>query len=253
MHTETVQAAKDAMRDELEQQQEALEDKLHQVREKRSGEVRNVVKKVKRRDDTIDDLKKQLNEAKKENEQQKKESQEVITNLRVEIQRLEQYVTTLKAGKRTVQKTCSRLRVSERKKSEKVGKKDQVISDLQKQVEDQQNNLRYCEDLTTLMDKDTLETLQDGKYINELRQTIMILLTQCNVSISKVNQVIETVISNLTGMSLSGLPSNGVLSKLLVEAKAVASVHVTERMLTEGDPKGMTGHVLHSDATTKHH
>ena len=248
-HAEEMQSVKDAMTDK----QESLQSKLHHVREKRSGEIRNVVKKVKRRDETIDDLKKELNEVKKENELQMKESKEVINNLKTEIERLEQYVQTLKAGKRTAQKTCSRLRVSERKKSEKVGKKDQVISDLQKQVEDQQNDLRYCEDLTTLMDKDTLETFQDGKYINELRQTIMILLTQCNVSMSKVNQVIETVISNLTGMSLSGLPSNGVLSKLLVEAKVVASVHVADRMLTEGDPKGMTGHVLHSDATTKHH
>ena len=49
------------------------------------------------------------------------------------------------------------------------------------------------------MESDEIKTFEDGKYINELLLTFMILLAECNVSMSKVMKVINVIFKNLTG------------------------------------------------------
>jgi hypothetical protein len=49
-----------------------------------------------------------------------------------------------------------------------------------------------------------------GKYNDEIRETIMALVTQFGVSLNKVNGVIQTVVQKITGKTLSRLPSAGV-------------------------------------------
>ena len=81
----------------------------------------------------------------------------------------------------------------------------------------------------------------------------MILLTECNVSMSKVKMVINTVCKNLLGKLPERLPSLGTLDRILSEAKFVAQNQIYKCMEEGGDPTTLTGNTLHNDATTKFH
>ena len=62
----------------------------------------------------------------------------------------------------------------------------------------------------------------------------MTLIIECGVSQSKVNRVMEVVVENLTGKSLERLPSTGVKSRLVSEAKRVAQKQLAEAMISTG-------------------
>ena len=111
---------------------------------------------------------------------------------------------------------------------------------------------KELEQLTCLLEDDTISTFEDGKYVDEVREVIMELLAM-NVSMSKVNEVIRTVLKKLTGKSLSRLPSKAVHSRLLVEAKHLADVQLGRAMLEDADPSQVVGNTLHGDGTTKYH
>ena len=81
----------------------------------------------------------------------------------------------------------------------------------------------------------------------------MILLTKCNVSMSKVGKVICTVCKNLTGKIPERLPSNDTLDRILSEAKFVAQSHIVDCTINNDDPSSLLGNCLHSDATSKFH
>ena len=74
-----------------------------------------------------------------------------------------------------------------------------------------------------------------------------------NVSMSKVNEVILTVLKKLAGKSFSRLPSKAVHSRLLVEAKHLADIQLGRAMREEADPTQVVGNTLHGDGTTKYH
>ena len=103
-----------------------------------------------------------------------------------------------------------------------------------------------------MLEDEAISTFEDGKYVDEVREVIMDLLGM-NVSMSKVNEVIRTVLKKLTGKSLSRLPSKAIHSRLLVEAKHLADVQLGRAMLEEADPSQVVGNTLHGDGTTKYH
>jgi hypothetical protein len=57
---------------------------------------------------------------------------------------------------------------------------------------------------------------------------------------------LQTVLKNLTGKTLSRLPSTGVKSRLLLEAKRVANQHVAQALMNGS-------FTLHQDGTSKFH
>ena len=79
----------------------------------------------------------------------------------------------------------------------------------------------------------------------------MCLLTVSGVSQTKVNDVLKTVLFNLTGKTLSRLPSTGVRSRLMLEAKRVAQRQVADAMLQTQDQ--FSGNTFHQDGTSKFH
>ena len=89
---------------------------------------------------------------------------------------------------------------------------------------------KELEQLTCLLEDETISTFEDGKYVDEVREVIMDLLAM-NVSMSKVNEVIRTVLKKLTWKRLSKLPSKAVHSRLFVEAKHLADVQLGRAML----------------------
>ena len=99
---------------------------------------------------------------------------------------------------------------------------------------------------------ETITTFEKGKYVDEVQEVIMDLLAM-NVSMSKVNEVIRTVLQKLGRKSISRLPSKAVHSHLPVEAKHLADVRLGRAIIEEVDPSRVIGNTLHGDGTTKHY
>lgn len=97
------------------------------------------------------------------------------------------------------------------------------------------------------MDSQTVTIFENGKYKNEIRDTIMTFVCKHKVSIGKVNTVVERVLNNLAGKLLSCLPSQSVISRLIAEGKFVALKQVMSEMLKGGR------NCLHSEGTLKWH
>lgn len=104
-----------------------------------------------------------------------------------------------------------------------------------------------------LMETDKVATFYNGKYSNEVRECFMSLLTECNVSLNKLPDIISTVLKSFAGKVPERLPSKTLLSWMMAEAKVVASKHVALAMLKDLNLSAPCGNVLHQDATTKHH
>ena len=91
---------------------------------------------------------------------------------------------------------------------------------------------------------DVIESKVDGQYTSEVRQCCLNLLAM-NVGVWNIKPVIRCVLA-LAEKRLSDYPSVALCSQLLVELKAVSSLHVADA-LTEGG----SFNTLHSDGTTK--
>ena len=72
-------------------------------------------------------------------------------------------------------------------------------------------------------------------------------------SMNKVNDVIKTVLQNMTSKNVGRLPSKSLKSRLVTEANCLAKIHMCEQMTKCADPSSNTGHFLHVDGTTKFH
>ena len=100
-----------------------------------------------------------------------------------------------------------------------------------KNLELKEKELDYLE---TLLNDEKIQTFADGKYSDDVRLTIMELLSM-NVSLSKVDDVIRTVLSRLAYKDIDRLPSKALKSQLLIEARHLANIKIGETMLSGVD------------------
>jgi gas vesicle protein len=78
-------------------------------------------------------------------------------------------------------------------------------------------------DTITLLESDKLVTFEDGKFIDEIRACCMSLVTNGNVSLRKIPEVISTVLLNLVGKVPTRLPSKSLIgSRIMLEARFIA-------------------------------
>ena len=96
-----------------------------------------------------------------------------------------------------------------------------------KDLELRQKELEY---LAAVYEDDTISTFEDGKYLDYVRVTIMELLSM-NVSLNKVNEVIRIVLERFAGKEVDRLPSKGLLSQFLIEARHLADMHIGDAIL----------------------
>lgn len=158
----------------------------------------------------------------------------------------------MKSEKHKLQKRLCGLKISLNKtKCSLVTQHEDEICDLKEQINLRNKKITELQQLNVLLESDQIKTFENGWYVNEVRECIMSLLAECNVSMNKVNSVISTVLKKMTGVLPARLPSMAVKSRLLVEAKSVAQQQIVEAMLKDSDPTSLVGNTLHSDATSK--
>ena len=173
-----------------------------------------------------------------------------LNQLEVHVEVSKEKIKELKQEKHKLQKRLCRLK-SRRCKCNLVERHEIEIKELKDKIDINNKRINELEQLNVGLEKDEIILFENGKYVNEVRDCIMSLATECNVSINKVNNVIKTVLHKLTGKLPERLPSMAVKSRLLIEAKAAAQQQIVEAMLKDSDPSKLIGNTLHSDATSK--
>ncbi|MES9880650.1 MAG: hypothetical protein ABW185_07190 [Sedimenticola sp.] len=138
------------------------------------------------------------------------------------------------------------------KKDRMVSTNDEDIIKMKNEIKEKQSKISELEAINEAMNDPIVATYYNGRYVNEIRETIMTLILECGISQGKVNKVMEVVVKNLTGKTLDRLPSTGVKSRLVTEGKRVAQRQVAVAML-DGLEDPSVGNCLHQDGTTKFH
>ena len=234
---------------ELQEKYINTSEELEEAEEKiQKLKTKNLTKKIKIRDEKIKKLQKNKTELTKvENELSKskldlKEMETEVGKLKKEKQLLQQRLSYYKSQSEGYHETTDVLKTDiEREKLELSLKKSEI--DLKE---------KELEALNAMLNDDVIKTFADGKYEDYVRQTIMELLSM-NVSVNKVNEVILSVLKRFTGQVPEKLPSKGIRSKLLIEARHSADTHVGTAMLEGQDLSSVLGNTIHGDGTTKYH
>ena len=237
----------------LQEQFNEQSEKLNEIQEKLASYTpRNVNNRQKRAHSKINDLKSRISEL----EVEKCSISIELSGVKEKCEQAKSEVEQLKQQKIGLQKKVSHIK---KQKSTQANEIDLLkehdaanILKLESCAKELKEKNKELEQLTCLLEDETISTFEDGKYVDEVREVIMDLLAM-NVSMSKVNEVIRTVLKKLTWKRLSRLPSKAVHSRLFVEAKHLADVQLGRAMLEEADPSQVVGNTLHRDGTTKYH
>ena len=237
----------------LQEQFNEQSEKLNEIQDKLASYTpRNVNKRQKRAHSKINDLKSRISEL----EVEKCSISIELSGVKEKCEQAKSEVEQLKQQKIGLQKKVSHIK---KQKSTQANEIDLLkehnaanILKLESCAKELKEKNKELEQLTCLLEDETISTFEDGKYVDEVREVIMDLLAM-NVSMSKVNEVIRTVLKKLTWKRLSRLPSKAIHSRLFVEAKHLADVQLGRAMLEEADPSQVVGNTLHRDGTTKYH
>ena len=118
-------------------------------------------------------------------------------------------IKELKSDKHKLQKRLCGCKISLSKtKCVLITKHEDEIVHLKNEISKHNKKITKLEQLNVLLENDQIIAFQNGKYVNEIRECIMSLLIECNVSMNKVNSVISIVLKKITGVIPQRLPSN---------------------------------------------
>lgn len=238
--------------EDKEKEMMQLEKTLYSCKQRmQKTNTRNVNKKLKRREESLNRLKK---------EQAKLETvvQELQEDLQMSKDQLTRARDVIEAHKQNIQETSESKRklykqawYQKKERGRRTSGESDEVESLHERVKFLERRTKELQELIDLMEDDSIRTFEEGRYNDCIRQTIMDLLAQ-NVSMNKVSSVIKTVIKNLAGKCIDRLPSLGTVSKLALEANHLASIEVALAMKT-ANPQEAIGNCIHGDGTTKHH
>ena len=238
----------DAWEKKYEKLSEKLDETIVKPKEKRERMTdvsRNMTKKMKRKEEKIERSSKKLKEQDDQIEALSMECEDLKEESNMKGKRVDE----LQKDKRNLLvKVCRLRKMNKRDVCDDVD--DEIVS-LKQEIKEKESRILELEQLNSLLDDPIIESFQEGRYVSEVRETIMSLVTEFGVSQKKVNGVIQTVLSKLAGKELSSLPSTGVKSRLLIEAKCIAQMQVAEELL-KSKPEDITGNCLHQDGTSKY-
>lgn len=230
----------------LQEQFNEQSEKLNEIQEKLASYTpRNVNKRQKRAHSKINDLKSRISEL----EVEKCSISIELSGVKEKCEQAKSEVEQLKQQKIGLQKKVSHIKKQKSTQANEIDLLKEHNAAIESCAKELKEKNKELEQLTCLLEEETISTFEDGKYVDEVREVIMDLLAM-NVSMSKVNEVIRTVLKKLTWKRLSKLPSKAVHSRLFVEAKHLADVQLGRAMLEEADPSQVVGNTLHRDGTT---
>ena len=233
----------------LEIKQEKIRNQKEQMRNQKNNATRNYNRKCEKLRSEMEKRRQKTEEEK----QKEKDMSDEIDNLQNQLDKSETQFEELHYQKKLLSNKLSKLKNKIKiNRGFDLPKLEKECQELQSKVSTlRQENLELKE-LTTLLNDQELVTFANGRFSDEMRQTIMTLVSK-NVSLKQVNEVIRTVLKGLTHYDTDNmrLPSIATRSKFLNEALLLGKIQVCEAMLKDG-VEGDVGNCLHGDGTSKY-
>ena len=226
-----------------------LENKKEQMR----NQKKNVTRKCNRK---CDRLRLELEKGKQKSVEQKQRENAMsddINKLQQNLDKNESRFEEMHYQKKRLANKLSKLQKKlEINRGFDLHKLEKECHNLQSQVSTLNDENQELHELTTILNDKELVTFANGRFSDEMRQTIMTLVSK-NVSLKQVNEVIKTVLKGLTHYDTENmrLPSIATRSKFLNEALLLGKIQVAEAMLKDG-VDGDVGNCIHGDGTSKY-
>ena len=176
-----------------------------------------------------------------------------LVQVKRELENAENCLETARLDKKKLQFKISYLKRKAGKNTKNNGDNELLkqVVDYEEQITQLENENKELEQLVDLLQDDEIVTFQEGKYCDEVREVIMELLSM-DVSMNQVNNVIKIVLKKLANKNVGRLPSMGLKSRLLLEARWLSKSQAGMAMETE-DISPYEGNCLHGDGTSKYH
>ncbi|XP_065648167.1 rho GTPase-activating protein gacN-like [Hydra vulgaris] len=198
---------------EKEEKLNNIENKLELLKSKKeSFNVRNLNKKIKYCDTQLEIKKNKINSLKNEEKKKILQLKNKIKDINSILENSDINISELKNEKIKLQKKVSNLKVILQNKTNYINDNNMkdVIS-LEKEVVSlysktnilKEENLEL-QKLVSLLDDDEVITFEDGRYSDDIRETIMKLLSM-SVSMNSVNEVIKEVFHEKVGQACNPL------------------------------------------------
>ena len=232
---------------------EAQKEETEKLCEKFSHlKVRNVNKRIKRRDDKIATCKMQI----KVLEQEVDKKSEIIEQFEKDCQLLRQkkeqhrvksYRLSKKAEKAEldINEIHSKFVQLESGCNSKIKSLENEITQMHAIIDEKEMATEQLHERLNELDMKLLKTKEHKQlYLDNVRQCCLELLS-LNVGIRQVEPVIRSVLKNIAGFEVDRLPQPGTLVRMYAEMKGLAYQQVAEELSEQGNL------TLHSDGTSK--
>ena len=213
--------------------------------------VRNVNKRIKRRDLKIVESQIQIKEMDKERQSQDKtisKLEEQLCNARSSIhclrQRDYQSKDKLEATSHETHDLQTQLVDMEEEFTTKIATLEEKIELLITEVEVARHERDILSERLDDLQSDTIRTKKGQKFVDGVRQCCLELLAM-NVATNQVEPVIRSVLLNIASVEVGELPKSSTLCGMLVEMKSIAYDQISEQISSQDNV------TLHSDGTSK--
>ena len=213
--------------------------------------VRNVNKRIKRRDTKLAEAQAEVKEIEKDKATQGK----TINKLESQLRTARTSVHTLRQRLHRSDKKDdllsqenaelrSQLNDVEEEFSSKVEELEEKIELLITEVELARHERDILSERLDDLQSNTIRTKKGQKFVDGVRQCCIELLSM-NVATTQVEPVIRSVLLNVAGIEVGALPKSSTLSNVLTEMKCLAYEQLSDELITENNI------TLHSDGTSK--
>ena len=207
--------------------------------------VRNVNKRLKRRNEKIKTLTEDILKLKKQHEH----LQRLTSHIR---RKYKQRATLLKYYNKKVKqlKSENAKRIISENKEHCTQVQEKTIQNEHSVLKEQVNfleneNEEMRERIEELMKNQEIKTFENGKYNDTVREVYAALLSM-NVGVNNVEQIVRTVLNKLCGVKIGRLPKKTFAEMMLIEAKALAQIQSIESIVNSGNTC-----TLHTDGTKR--
>ncbi|CAG2222461.1 unnamed protein product [Mytilus edulis] len=227
----------------LNKEKRTLSQKLDKCQQKLGSlSMRNVNKRIKRRNEKIQTLM----EENKKLKNQKQHLQALTRKIRLKYKQraamLKYYNNKVNNFKnKQVNKVISR-NIEQKNEGKQMLEENQNLKQHVYFLENENEEMK--ERLEELMKNKEITTFENGKYNDTVREVYAVLLA-ANVGVKNVEHIVKTVLNKLGGVKIDRLPKKTFAEIMLVEAKALAQIQSVDAMINSD------ACTLHTDGTKR--
>ena len=244
LKTDTLQ--KDEWQKQIDGLSNQLSDRTRELydilKQKNKESTRNLTKKIKRRDNAINEQKEELSSQTKNIGRLSAQ----LTSSSEHCTSLEQQLTQVTESKRKCQRRLSYYKSKQGGGVQaEMGRIEEQLEECYRKIKLLTSENRELQEMVQFLDEDCdVVTFQEGKYTDNVREVYMKLLNM-GVGRRNIQDVIRVILRKLAGVEIERLPSESLTTRIFVEAKILSEIHVAKEIVEHKN------NTLHYDETSK--